>query len=204
MSSILYILAEERSGSTWVHKELASKLCRKPAYIEIDRDEQLNRRRLEIIKNNQDKYSDTSKVYRTHIFPIVDVLKSSRDPLVLIRTSRHNHLEQMLSYFLQAKALEKAPVWVQMLPTYRIDDVLTDKITLTEAEVTGYITTKKMRDGYWATTKGQTIYYEDLFEGVEVKDLGITLKFDKVQRTQTKNPIASYFENYEEIKRLVQ
>jgi hypothetical protein len=198
MVPVIYILAEERSGSTWIHNQLAKQLGRSMAYIESNHD---NSRRLEAIKTNPDKYSDTSKVYRTHIFQIVDALKCRP---MFIRTTRHNTLEQMLSYFLQKKAIEKAPTWAQFLPTYKIDDVLTDKIRLTEAEVNDYLSRRTVRDQCWTQVDiGQTVHYEDLFNGAYLYGLGITLKFDQVQRTNTKYLTASYFENYEEIKRLV-
>jgi hypothetical protein len=196
-SPVIYILAEERSGSTWVHNQLASRLNRKAAYIESHRD---NSARLEMMKKNPDRYSDTSKVYRTHIFQVLDVLKTRA---LLIRTARRNTLDQMLSYFIEKKAQEKSGAWARFLPTYKIEDVLTDKITLTESEVSDYLATKQLRDKYWSKVDiGQTIYYEDLFDGVEVYGLGVTLQFDTPR--PNKYQAASFFENYEDIKRLVE
>jgi hypothetical protein len=201
MLPVIYILAEERSGSTWVHTQLASKLGRYPAYIETHSDEQANLRRLEIIRKNPGWYSNTDKVYRTHIFSIINALTCRP---MFFRTTRRNTFEQMMSYFLRKKLAEKTPLWAPFLPTYKIGNVLKgEKITLTETEVSGYLNYKKMRDYQWSKVDvGQTIYYEDLFNGVDVYGLDITLKFEP--QKSNKEMIASHFENYEEIKRLVQ
>jgi hypothetical protein len=198
MLPVIYILAEERSGSTWVQTQIASKLGRYPAYIEIHSDEQANLRRLEIIRKNPDWYSNTDKVYRTHIFPIINALTCRP---MYFRTTRRNTFDQMMSYFLRKKLAEKTQLWAPFLPTYRIGNVLKgQKITLTEAEVKEYQVTKAQRDSYWSSIAvGQTIYYEDLFQGVELYGLDITLKFEKP--LDNREVIASHFTNYEEIKR---
>lgn len=204
---ILYVLAEERSGSTWVANQLASQLNRTHAYIEINANEAVNQRRLEIIKANPAKYSDERKVYHTHLFQALPILDKFPIQPFLIRTSRRNALDQLLSYFLLKKAMERTSPVDRALPTYNVENVIgAGEIELTQPEIHAYLAKNQEREQLWHSCSAvkQTIYYEELFAGVQIPKLGLTLKFDQVSPVeQTTYEKAKFFKNYRESEREV-
>jgi hypothetical protein len=202
---LIYVIAEERTGSTWLANQLARQLSRTHAYIEMSSDEEVNINRLAVIAHDPIKYSDTKKVYHTHLFPILGLMNRLQTEPVVIRTCRKNMLEQMLSYYMQKKAAENVPMWAKFLPEDGVEAWLANnQITLTKGEVTEYFARKDQRDDMWINYRSpykQTIYYEDLFNGVEIPALKLTLNFDQPSGYKMNQHYkAIHFTNYNEIR----
>jgi hypothetical protein len=202
---LIYVLAEERSGSVWLANQIAKQLGRTHAYIETSTDEDININRLNAIMDSPIRYSDPNKVYHTHLFPILNLMDRLTEEPLVIRTSRKNTFEQLLSYYMVKNALESQPEWARVWPTDRIDNWLSgNQITLTLGEVNAFLQLKKKRNHLWdnynSDTK-QTIYYEDLYEGVKVPALNLTFSFDQSSTVEKTHYIkADHFKNYKEIK----
>jgi hypothetical protein len=187
---LIYILAEERSGSTWVTNQLCAQLNRTRAYIENSNDQEVNDQRLAFIRANPAAYSNPNKVYQTHLFPIVELGDCLNEPL-FIRTVRRDAMEQLMSYFIAAKK-------VANFPNFTIEP---GSIELTAGDVQAYFHKKQQNENLWENapihTKRQTVVYEDLFQGVRIRALNTTLRFEKKPKKADK---AKYFANYDQIE----
>jgi hypothetical protein len=138
---------------------------------------------------------------------VIPILDQFHIQPFLIRTSRHNALDQLLSYFLLKKAMERTNPVDRALPTYNVENVIgAGEIELTKPEIHGYLAKNQEREQLWhsSTAVKQTIYYEDLFAGVQIPTLGLTLKFDQASPVeQTTYEKAKFFKNYKQIEREV-
>ncbi len=180
----IYVVAEERTGSTWLTDQLATQLGRNVAYIENSTTDSVNKQRLQIIESDPKKYLAKNKVFQTHLFPVIEVLERFDQEILILRTARKDVLEQMLSYFILAKG------------------PFSYARNISKEEVQAYLDNRRFRNELFAQSEllKQVIYYEDLFEGVFIPALSLSVNFSQSSRfkkNDTEN--SKYFSNYEQI-----
>lgn len=192
----IWVFAEERSGSTWLCAELANKLNKPFVYL--------------------DSYHVClGAIHQTHNF---EVLQKGIDGIIL-RTTRKDSIEHMLSYIFLARMKVLNPEWWEFPHVWKdsIEAEITFKkiidelnIEITENEVKDYIDLKKQRDKLWdAYSKPkQTIFYEDLHNGVDIPELnlsGITFRtggkfkkllWDKRSVIRNSDQASIWYENF--------
>jgi hypothetical protein len=88
----------------------------------------------------------------------------------------------------------------QMMPGYRVEALFEkEPILLSVDEVQKYCETQRKREGIWNNSEleKQTVYYEDMFNGVAIRALNLFLDM-KVNKQPY--DYSRLFANYEEIK----
>jgi hypothetical protein len=150
----VWVFAEERSGSTCFCSALSNHL------------------KLPFEFTEQYKSTDQS-IYQTHNFALLKEIDG-----VVLRTTRHNHLEQFLSYIF-AERTEWAVAFIHKTNgakrRERFEALKAEQITVTKAEVHAWVKLKRERQTLWDGYKGpkQTVVYEDLLDGVAIPALQI-------------------------------
>lgn len=217
---IVIVFAEERSGSTWLCDAIANKLNRRHAYIEMDNEHTSDDAWEDIIRNNPNEYSNSNLVFQTHRYTILKACNVLNDP-ILLRTTRSNVYDQVLSYFFMERTKTTFPAFWR-LPHNCVtgdignnyDEVMTSNynIVVSQNEVDDYMIKRKQRHSLWNKYSGdfpnQTIVYEDLYAGVDIPSLNLTLDFtlpsdygkltyDKAKYFANANEIMDWVESYQ-------
>ena len=158
---IVWLFAEERSGSTWLITTIATMLKLPFSYREQDGER-------------------TEGVVQTHTF---DYLKEAHG--VLLRTTRRDVPEHFLSWAILNRAKSAHKDWYQHpfmsrdggreRDLQRLDVLRNDKFEVTRADVHEFLELKRTRNKLWDAkdAEKQTIYYEDLFTGVDIPQLSL-------------------------------
>lgn len=153
----VWVFAEERSGSSWLSRELAVRLGKQ--YWGVDEFE-----------------VNPNWVHQTHEFEFLERIDD-----FVIRTTRRNKYEHFLSYkfFIERqKQGWKHPHISHPPGVERFQKMLElPPITVSKEDVEQWLAMNRERKRQWANYKypKQTIYYEDLFEGVSIPELKIDL-----------------------------
>jgi hypothetical protein len=209
----IWVFAEERSGSSWLTEVLCTRLSRQYAYVELDREEIPDEEWARRVAGDPEAYSDPANVYQTHRFAI---LKSLANQPFVIRTTRRNRLEQVLSSLFLDRTRQTAPDFWRLPHVLGFQgpseflDVLgrTVGTYVDESEIAAYFAKKAARDELWRECSprhdARTIFYEDLVEGVDIPQLDLRLCFSTPSVYQ-KLPYdkRTLFANYDQIARWV-
>lgn len=201
--NIVWIFREMRSGSTALTSHIAHHLNRPQCILKP-----LPKHKYVFQIPDPEKY-----VFSTHSFLLLNKMKSYKKKPILIRSSRKNKLEQVLSrLFLEKVNAGKNPSEHFMNITNRNVNIfdLTEPFEVPLEDVYTCLENLKMDDYYWDTISlffpNQTVYYEDLCDtGVSIPLLNIPhLKLSTNSFTQK---IPDYkkkmFINYDEIVQYV-
>ena len=158
---IVWLFAEERSGSTWLITTIASVLNLPFSYVEQDG----------VMRDG---------VHQTHSF---ERLKDAHG--VLLRTTRRDVSEHFLSWAILNRAKAAHPAWYEHpfmsragqrdSDRQRLDMLRKDKFVVTRADVHEFLEIKAERSRLWDEKRAekQTIFYEDLFQGVDIPQLSL-------------------------------
>ena len=160
---MIWVFAEERSGSTWFCETLSVKLGKSFTYLE----------RLE---------PENDHIHQTHNFSWVSQVDG-----VLLRTTRRDKLEHFLSVAL-LNSVAHTQWWHRphvFRQHYKTDAAALaevfpgEPLTVSESDVDAYFEKLRERDRLWACRHqaGQVIHYEDLDKGVFVEALGVSIGF---------------------------
>lgn len=162
---MIWVFAEERSGSTWLCETLAKRLNKPLIYLE--------------------QYAPRQNyIHQTHDFSWLDRVEGT-----VLRTSRRDLVEHFLSMVILDKAKEVASDWYRIPHVYKevegehlqVLKRVTQrvKVEVTKDDVVRYLDVKRERDRLWGIYgTGQVIYYEDLYAGVYIPLLADTLAFE--------------------------
>jgi hypothetical protein len=153
----IWLFSEERSGSSWLSRELARRFSKQ--HVGVDEFEE-----------------HQEWVHHTHEF---EYLEKITNPIV-IRTTRKDQFQHFLSYSLFTYG--KANGWRHPHISFPksvdgFNQFLTlPKLSITEADIEYWTDLKNIRNSLWDAYQGekQTVYYEDLYEGVAIPALRIT------------------------------
>jgi hypothetical protein len=210
----LWVFAEERSGSSWLTDTLCILLHRNPEYVEMDNEEIDDEEWSATVARDPVKYSDVRCIFQTHRFAI---LKTVPGAPVLLRTTRREQLEQVLSVLFLDRIKRTSPEFWRLPHVFRsrgparfrqvVESTAGD--TVQEHEIEAYFERKRSRDALWnqyaQRHDTQTIFYEDLFHGVAVPVLGLWLNFPgPSQYVKLPYDKRVLFSNYEQIVEWVQ
>lgn len=158
---IVWLFAEERSGSTWLITTIATMLELPFSYVEQDG-------------------AMTHGVHQTHSF---ERLKYARG--VLLRTTRRDVPEHFLSWAILKRAKTAHAAWYEhpFMPRtghrdrdlQRLDALCKDRFAVSRDDVDEFLELKANRNRLWDEKDAvkQTIYYEDLFTGVDIPQLSL-------------------------------
>lgn len=203
MNKIFWMISEERSGSTWLINQFFN-LYKDYLYLE------------EI--NSIDECINTDIVYITHNFSLLQEIINYKQPFFLLRTVRRDLLQQFCSYNFMQRS-KNLDFW-KMPNTFKNSHSnknfeealkLNSKITATKKEFDDFISLKLERQNLWNkylphfSYSSQTIYYEDLYKGVDINEFNlINLNFEKNDHVIKLNyDKTSIFVNYYEIQEWV-
>ena len=205
----IWVFAEERSGSTWLTDTLCLLLNRRHAYIEMDREEIDDDGWAAIVGHDPVAYSAADCVFQTHRFAI---LKSVCGAPMLLRTTRRNRLEHVLSALFLDRIRQATPEFWRFPHVFRSRGTAAFQhvvrrasgSTVEQHEIETHFAKMRSRDALWneysKAHDAQTIFYEDLFLGVQVPALRLSLSFsmpsDYIKLPYDKR---SVFSNYEQI-----
>ena len=144
----VWVFAEERSGSTWLCSAIAQRFSLSFIYT-----------------HKHDPHENA--VHQTHNYGLLDKVEGT-----ILRTARKDWYEQFLSYTIMVR-YEWSEPFITKNRTYCFGQLLAGApITVMENEVMAWLALKREREALWAD-RAQTIYYEDLIEGVAIPSLGI-------------------------------
>ena len=152
----IWVFSEERSGSSWLSRELARRIGKQ--HVGVD----------EFVENQE-------WVHHTHKFKF---LESITNPVV-IRTSRKDQFQHFLSYSLFIYGTANGWRHPHISCPKSVDGfrqlLRLPKLSIAQAGIEYWIDLKHQRNRLWEAYPGekQTVYYEDLFEGVSIPALGI-------------------------------
>lgn len=162
---MIWVFAEERSGSTWLCETLAKRLSKPLIYLE----QYLPRQ---------------GYIHQTHDFSWLDKVEGT-----VLRTSRRDLLEHFLSVVILDKAKEATPDWYRIPHIYKevegehlqVLNRVTQRVRVevTKDDVVRYLDVRRERDRLWNVHGvGQVVYYEDLHTGVYIPLIDEVLTFD--------------------------
>jgi hypothetical protein len=162
---MIWVFAEERSGSTWLCEVLARRLGKGFVYLE--------------------QYDPRDgHIHQTHNFELLSKVSGP-----LIRTTRRDLLEHFLSVAILHKAKDVDVGWWNLPHIYQevrefhlgmFHRVVANiAVTVTKDDVVRYLTQRRERDRLWSRYGGdnQTVCYEDLVDGVHLNVLGEPVSF---------------------------
>lgn len=206
----VWVFAEERSGSTWLTDTLALRLRRRHRYLEMDQEAVPDLEWAWRVRDNPYSYSALDAVFQTHRFAVLASLPGK--PIVL-RTTRRDSFEHILSYFFLESTRQRYPefwrlphLFADTDPAYFRHIVDSSRgLTVTRPEVEAWFDKKRARDALWrqhaAAYDSQTVYYEDLAQGVAIRSLNAHLSFASSSGVR-KLPYDKYalFPNLEQIR----
>lgn len=186
----IWVFAEERSGSTWTAITLSEIFNKEYNYIEWENEDITDSGWKNIVENDLKKYS-LNCVYHTHRYSILEVLHRLEVQPILLRTTRRDTYEQLLSYIFMERSKDEFPDWWKIPHLYREPESTFKErkkkfyeivsknsgITITKEEVEKYLKRKKWRDALWDTYSSnferQTLFYEDLYNGVQISSVNL-------------------------------
>lgn len=157
----IWLFAEERSGSTWIITTIATMLQMPFAYVEQDG----------IVPDGVHQTHDFSRLVDAHG--------------VLLRTTRRDVGEHFLSWAILTRARTKHSAWYEhpFMPRsgqrgYAIEMIKKlsdDKFSVAREDVQRFLDLKRERNRLWdgKAAEKQTIFYEDLFNGIDIPQLSL-------------------------------
>ena len=160
---MIWVFAEERSGSTWFCETLSVKLGKTFTYLEV----------LE---------PKSDHIHQAHDFSWIPQVDG-----VFLRTTRRDKLEHFLSVAL-LNSVAHTQWWHRphvFRQHYGADIEALAKVfsgeplTIRELDVDAYFQKLRERDRFWDCRHGagQVVHYEDLSKGVFVEALNVWMKF---------------------------
>ena len=183
----VWVFSEERSGSSWLSDEISRRLnlpCLDVMKV-LSSDLLVCKGYNSINSKHITASIRNNAVFHCHFFHL---LKKDIDGIIL-RTTRRMTFEQMLSYRIVYESKNKNPKFyyyphVHVNNTemdYNFQQMITTmEIELYEDEVIEYVKLKKERNLLWDefSKNKQTIYYEDLYRGIDIPELNLkNIKF---------------------------
>ena len=206
---VIWMFREQRSGSSWASFVIPPKLKR--AFRHLDRmvDDKDDTKIIgQVFKKFQNEFTKTDTVYSTHLFKLLPSLVDV-DNLYLIRTTRRNKIEQILS-------LIYMNTYLHGLTHYYVDqsknqqmkhfeNTLLNPVIVLKQEVLKSCQTFKRHEDLWneygVHHDNFVLVYEDCEQGITIDDLGIDLKWSNDDQYTYKLPEykSKAFQNYDQI-----
>jgi hypothetical protein len=183
----VWIFSEERSGSSWLSEEISKKL--NLPFLDVIKLLSSDFLICKEYNSNNSSYITSSiknnAVFHCHFFHL---LKKDINGVIL-RTTRRLSFEQLLSYRIMHESKNVNPKFydyphvnsnnIEMAQNFE-KMINTMEINMSEEEVIEYIKRKKERNALWEefSKNKQTIYYEDLYRGIDIPELNLkNIKF---------------------------
>ena len=198
----VWIFKEGRSGSTWFCKTLSSKINRPALHFEKHFGLGYHDDGIETFKNNIDKLKDAGTLYASHYLHLLEYSNLLDPDSVFIRTTRRNKAEHCMSK-LTYKMLTALP------KHYYVNgpelDYSFKPVTILKQEVKKSMEFLKKHDDYWKNYAKDfdnfVVAYEDLYEGVTIPQLDVSIKFADNMTFTKKLPYGKekLFANYDQI-----
>ncbi len=213
----IWLFREMRSGSDWVWKTLETKLNRTCLHFSKESSANLNENSIShlfyndedpniILKKNVDKLSDVTKFYSTHYFHILPYIDCLDNPY-LIRTVRRDKAEQCMSllyFYMYGNKFHHVHAENKDNTNYNLFlESLSNPVEILKQQVQQIMLSLKKNDDCWKeyskNYENCVIVYEDLFEGVTLKQVDLTLKFNSSFVYKTPDYKKKFFINYDQI-----
>ena len=197
---------------------LFKKLSYSHIYVEENKLNLDTKTLLEEVKFNIESYKNKSVINFTHTFDLLEALELYDEPLFILRTVRKDLLEQALSYIFMNRTQENHKDFYRFPNIYLADNgtpqdyifnnAINDNhlIQVEKQEILDFIKLKRNRETLWkkysSKYETQTIYYEDLYNGVDVPQLELNNIYFGKDDSTIKLPYdkKSLFVNYNEIE----
>ena len=143
-------------------------------------------------------------IFSTHkleyFAPVVDY-----DNPIIIKCSRRNNFEQMLSEFFLSLTERAVSNIISDDDFVKFQTMTNQRISrVTKEDVKIYKDRKNQElalfESFVQGLEVRTIYYEDFFDGTKIPDIDLLIKFDETVTKKLPDYKQSVFVNYEEIK----
>jgi hypothetical protein len=209
----IWIFREHRSGSTWLAKTIAEILDREHIFFDTgDYTKLSGEGQIKYFMNRPVEPADNNRVFSTHTFKALESLDKYNNPLV-IRCARRDVTEQFLSYW-TCQATGFAFKHNHVDPMLNLGKKIFEKfqkerLVLNKQDLRKYLQLKQKYIYNWneyaSKHPTQTVFYEDLFDGVKIEGIDTPLKFDIQNDYMLKLPDykQDVFVNYEQINEWV-
>ena len=208
----VWLFKETRSGSDWLWRVICEKLHLECEHVDMVIESHLWRpggpHSLDfILSNTLPNFVDIKKLYSTHQLKYLPLLQNYNDPFV-IRSTRRNKAEQCMSILYgQLNGYTNKHFFTdESKNNYNyFNYTLENPIYATKQQVKKIMENMKKNDEYWQNYshcyENFLIVYEDLFEGLTIPYLEISLNFKKDKTIIQKSPDykTKAFLNYSEI-----
>ena len=214
----IWMFREMRSGSDWVWKvfeKLSGRNCvhfqKEPQFNTSDKDNitylfHNKKDPNSILQENVSLLSDVTKFYSTHFFHVLPSIHCLDNPY-LIRTTRRNKAEHCMSllYFnIYGNRFHHVFADNKVNYDYFLQ-TLENPITILKQQVREVMISLKKNEDYWNEFSKDydncVIVYEDLFEGIELPQFNMSLKFSDHNEFVLKTPDykKKFFINYDQV-----
>lgn len=208
----VWLFKETRSGSDWLWRVICEKLHLECEHVDMIIESHLWRPVApssldSILFETMPNFVDIKKLYSTHQLKYLPLLQNYNDPFV-IRSTRRNKAEQCMSilYGQLYGHTNKHFFTDESKNNYNyFNYTLENPIYATKQQVKRIMQHMKTNDEYWQNYshcyENFLIVYEDLFEGITIPYLEISLNFKKDKTIIQKSPDykTKAFLNYSEI-----
>lgn len=201
----IWIFKEGRSGSTWFCNTLSKKIGRYSIHFEKHFNLKYHETGEETFKNYAGQLKDLGAIYATHYLHLLTYSSILDSDTFLIRTTRRNKADHCMS-----------KLAYQMFPTkpkhnfvdkekYNITTYDYKPIVILKHQIKKSMEMLKKHEDYWniyaKNFDNQIIAYEDLYEGVTIPHLDISIKFSDDETFMKKLPYekSKIFANYDQI-----
>ena len=197
----VWLFKEPRSGSAWLWRVLCEKLNLECEHMDIIIES--NNTYLDNISN----FSSTRKLYSTHRLKYLPLLQNYNTPFI-IRSTRRNKAEQCMStLYLQLHGQTNEHFFTDESKNFYnfFNHTLKNPVEVTKQQVKKIMENMRINDEYWENFSHRyenfVIVYEDLFEGITIPQLNISLNFSKDTTIVKKSPNykSKAFLNYNQI-----
>lgn len=191
----IWVYREMRSGGSWLCNFLSHNLQKRHIFLEHHSQISLK------IKPNP---SHSKYIFSTHkleyFAPVLDY-----DNPIIIKCSRRNNFEQMLSEFFLSLTERAVSNIISDDDFVKFQTMTNQRISrVTKEDVKIYKDRKNQElalfESFVQGLEVRTIYYEDFFDGTKIPDIDLLIKFDETVTKKLPDYKQSVFVNYEEIK----
>ena len=156
----IWVFSEERSGSSWLGKEIATRFGKEHRGVDVFEE-------------------DSSLIHQTHEFEFLELITNP----IVIHTTRRDLYQHFLSYAFFVQRKKDGWLRCHIADDYNAQNfqhILTlPPFRVTKDQFDEWMMWKKLRKQQLDAYQGikQTVYYEDLFDGIHIEQLGMSFAF---------------------------
>lgn len=208
----VWLFKETRSGSDWLWRAICEKSHLECEHLDIIVESHLSSGPDGLASANSflytvSNFANPKKLYSTHRLGYLPLLQNYNNPFI-IRSTRRNKAEQCMSilYGQLYGHTNKHFFTDESKNNYNyFNHTLENPVYATKQQVKKIMKNMKVNDEYWQNYshcyENFLIVYEDLFEGITIPHLEISLNFKKDKTIIQKSPDykTKAFLNYSEI-----